>query len=115
MANPEQQKQGQSPEPQQQQQSKKAQKKGFYSYKGYHLVRKNREIYYGNMSDDYVAKIDIQSTRKVADLDVADKIRIQLLPTDTEKLDVTKIKATSRENLYEALEVAYGWLGKANG
>jgi hypothetical protein len=92
----------------------KQQSANFYTYKGYHLVRKNREIYYGNMSEDYVAKIDVQSTRRVKDLDVADKVRIQLLPTDTEKLDITKIKTTSRENLYEALEVAHGWLKKAN-
>jgi hypothetical protein len=89
-------------------------KKQFYTYKGYHLVRKNHEIYYGNMAGDYVAKIDVQSTRKVKDLDVADKVRIQLLPTDTQKLDITKIKTTSRDGLYEALEVAHTWLGKAN-
>ena len=87
----------------------------FYTYKGYHLVRNNREIYYGNMSEEYVAKIDIQSTKKVKDLEVADKVRIQLLPTDTENLDITKIKTTSRESLYEALEVARTWLEKANG
>jgi len=86
----------------------------FYTYKGYHLVRKNREIYYGNMAGDYVAKIDIQSTKKLKDLDIADKVRIQLLPTDTENLDITKIKTTSRENLFEALDVAHTWLGKAN-
>ncbi|MCL1866253.1 MAG: hypothetical protein FWF82_02470 [Oscillospiraceae bacterium] len=88
--------------------------KKFYTYKGYHLVRKNREIYYGNMAGDYVAKIDVQSTKKVKDLDIADKVKIQLLPTDTENLDITKIKTTSRENLFDALEVAHMWLGKAN-
>jgi len=87
----------------------------FYTYKGYHLVRKKREIYYGNMSDEYVAKIDVQSTRAVKDLEVADKVRIQLLPTDTENLDITKIKTTNRDTLHEALEVARVWLGKANG
>jgi hypothetical protein len=88
--------------------------KKFYTYKGYHLVRKNREIYYGNMAGDYVAKIDIQSSKKVKDLDVADKVRIQLLPTNTENLDITKIKTTNRDSLYEALDVAYTWLEKAN-
>ena len=91
------------------------QQNNFYTYKGYHLVRQNRVIYYGNMSGDYVAKIDIQSTKTVKDLEVADKVRVQLLPTDTESpLDITKIKTTSRENLYEALEIAHTWLGKAN-
>jgi len=91
----------------------------FYTYKGHHLVRKNREIYYGNMSGDYVAKLDVQSARKVVgqsgdNLEVADKVRIQLLPTDTENLDITKIKTTSRDSLYEALDVAHTWLEKAN-
>jgi len=86
----------------------------FYTYKGHHLVRKNNEIFYGNMSGDFVTKIDIQSTKKVHDIDVADKVRIQLLPTDTENLDISKIKTTSRENLHDALEVAHMWLNKAN-
>ena len=86
----------------------------FYTYKGYHLVRKNKEIFYGNMSGDFVTKIDIQSTRKVNDVEIADKVRIQLLPTDTEKLDLTKMKVTNRDNLYEALDVAWTWLEKSN-
>ncbi|MCL1789179.1 MAG: hypothetical protein FWG33_02375 [Oscillospiraceae bacterium] len=89
-------------------------KQQFYTYKGYHLVRNKREIYYGNMSDEFVAKIDVQSTRKVKDLEIAGKVKIQLLPTDTENLDITNIRTTSRESLYEALEVAHDWLEKAN-
>jgi hypothetical protein len=86
----------------------------FYTYKGHHLVRKKNEIFYGNMSGDYVTKIDIQSSHKLQDLEIADKVRIQLLPTDTENLDISKIKTTNRENLYDALEVAHTWLIKAN-
>lgn len=89
-------------------------KQKFYTYKGYHLVRNKREIYYGNMSDEFVAKIDVQSTRRVKDLDVTNKVKIQLLPTDTDNLDLANIRTTSRESLYEALEVAHDWLEKAN-
>jgi hypothetical protein len=96
--------------------------KQLFSYKGHHLVREKREIYYGNMSGNYVTKIDILSTKKVvgaegASLDIADKLRIQLLPTevfDGAPLDPTKMKTTNRESLYEALEVAHNWLVKAN-
>jgi len=91
----------------------KQSKQDFYTYKGHHLVRKNNEIFYGNMSGDYVTKIDIQSTHRVHDIDVADKVRIQLLPTDG-PLDLDKMKTTSRESLYDALEVAHTWLSKAN-
>jgi hypothetical protein len=87
----------------------------FYTYKGYHLVRKNKEIYYGNMAGDFVAKIDVQSTKIVDDLELADKLKVSLLPTDTEKpLDLTMMKTTTRDNLFEALDVAYTWLNKAN-
>ncbi|MCL2035834.1 MAG: hypothetical protein FWG83_00400 [Oscillospiraceae bacterium] len=89
-------------------------KQKFYTYKGYHLVRKNKEIYYGNMNGDYVARIEIQSTKSVKGLEIADKLKIQLLPTDTENIDITKLKKTNRENLAEALEVAHTWLEKAN-
>jgi len=93
--------------------------KQLYTYKGHHIVRNNREIYYGNMSGDFVTKIDVQSTKTVKgakgqSLEIADKLRIQLLPTDTENFDITKIKTTNRDSLHEALEVAHGWLVKAN-
>jgi len=90
------------------------QKAKFYTYKGYHIVRNKQKIFYGNMSEDYVTEIDVQSSHKVKDLDIADKLRIRLVPTDTENFDINKIKTTSRENLYEALEIARTWLGKAN-
>ncbi|MCL1831413.1 MAG: hypothetical protein FWG45_00710 [Oscillospiraceae bacterium] len=91
----------------------------FFTYKGHHLVRKNNKVHYGNMSGDYVTVLDIQSTKKVdgaggKSIDIADKVRVQLLPTDTENLDVSKIKTTNRDSLYEALEVAHNWLSKAN-
>jgi hypothetical protein len=91
----------------------------FFKYKGHHLVRKNNKVHYGNMSGDFVTVIDIQSTKKVGGtngkpLNIADKVRIQLWPTDTENLDMSKIKTTSRDSLYEALEVAHNWLVKAN-
>jgi len=91
----------------------------FYTYKGHHLVRENNVIHYGNMAGQFVTKIDIQSTKKVTgksgkNLEVADKVRIQLIPTDIENFDINKIRTTSRETLYDALEVAHNWLSKAN-
>ena len=45
----------------------------FFTYKGLPLVRKDNTIYYGNMSDKYVAMLTVLSTHKVKDeaLDVA--------------------------------------------
>jgi hypothetical protein len=57
----------------------------------------------------------VQSTKKVKDLEIADRLRVQLLPTDTSQpLDLTKMKTTNCECLYEALDKAHTWLGKAN-
>ena len=35
---------------------------GFITYKGFPLVRKGNEIYYGNMSDEYVTYMNVVST-----------------------------------------------------
>jgi len=90
-----------------------------YTYKGHHLVRNDNEIYYGNMSGEYVTKIEVQSTKPFKGengetLEIADKLKILLLPTDNENFDISKIKTANRGSLYEALEVAHNWLVKAN-
>lgn len=54
----------------------------FFTYKGLPLVRKDNTIYYGNMSDKYVAMLTVLSTHKVKDLEIADKTRVQLMSTD---------------------------------
>jgi len=50
-----------------------AEKKGtkFLTYKGKPLVRCGKTIYYGNMSDPFVIMLQICSTKKVGELDVA--------------------------------------------
>lgn len=88
--------------------------KEFMTYRGLPLVRKGNEIYYGNMSDETVATLQILSTRKVKDLEVANKIRVFLMLTQTEGVDASEwIKKTCERNgLYEALDVAYIWLSR---
>ena len=54
----------------------------FLSYKGKPLVRCGNTIYYGNMNDPYVVLLQIVSSKKVNDLDVADRVTVQLLTTD---------------------------------
>ncbi|MCL2076931.1 MAG: hypothetical protein FWH08_00805 [Oscillospiraceae bacterium] len=85
----------------------------FFTYKGYPLVRKGKQIYYGNMSSDYVCMITIMQTRMVKDLEVADKVKVVLMQT-AEDIDVSRmiVKNSDRNSLYEALEVAYSWLDK---
>ncbi len=83
----------------------------FLMYKGFPLVRKNKDIYYGNMWDETVANIRIISTHKVNDLDVADKVRVTLMRTakDIDAKDMI-VKTSDRNSLFEALDVANIWL-----
>ena len=87
----------------------------FFTYKGLPLVRKDNTIYYGNMSDKYVAMLTVLSTHKVKDLEIADKTRVQLMSNDP-KTPATEIiaKTSERGRLYEALDVASIWLSKNN-
>ena len=45
--------------------------KEYLTYKGKPLVRCKDTIYYGNMSDEYVIKLDIIESEKSGDIDVA--------------------------------------------
>jgi hypothetical protein len=85
----------------------------FFTYKGYPLVRKGKQIYYGNMSDDYVCMVTITAVKKIKDLEVADKVKVVLMQT-AEDVDPGQmvVKNSDRNSLYEALEMAYTWLDK---
>ncbi len=86
---------------------------GFFTYKGLPLVRKGREIYYGNMTDDYVVMMQIISTQKQGDLDIANKIRLFRMATDETLPPNERINKTAeKESLYEALDIANAWLSR---
>lgn len=92
----------------------KKEKAGFPTYKGKPLVRCGDTIYYGSMADKYVIKIDIKTKKKVGDLDVADKVTVQLMYTDPEIRAKKQIIKTSEKNgLYLALDIAEVWLTRA--
>ena len=95
--------------------SEKSIQKDFFTYKGFPLVRNKDTIYYGNMSDDYVVMIQIMEKKKMGDLDVASRVKIYQMSTDQSKNPVEAIVKTSEKNgLYEALDIAYVWLTRAN-
>ena len=86
-------------------------KQQFPTYKGKPLVRCGDTIYYGSMKDKYVIKMDIKSKKKVGDLDVADRVTVQLMYTDPEIRTRKQIVKTSEKNgLYLALDIADAWL-----
>ena len=56
--------------------------KKFLTYKGKPLVRQGNVLYYGNMYDPYVVMLTVTSTTKQGDMEIADKVSVQLLSTD---------------------------------
>ena len=95
--------------------SEKSVQKDFFTYKGFPLVRNKDTIYYGNMSDDYVVMIHVMEKKKMGEIDVASKVKVYQMSTDQSKSPTEAIVKTSEKNgLYEALDIAYVWLTRAN-
>lgn len=86
----------------------------FPTYKDKPLVRCGDVIYYGSMKDKYVVKLEIKSKKKVQDLDVADRVSIQLMYTDQNIRSRKQIVKSSEKNgLYLAMDIADAWLSRA--
>jgi len=84
------------------------------SYKGHPLRRKDNLIYFGTMAEKYIVMLQILSTKKVGDLDVADKVSVQLQLTapDLKSRDRV-VKKSEKDSLYAAMDVACVWLERA--
>ncbi len=92
----------------------KQNKEKFLMYKGKPLVRSGNTIYYGNSYDPFVILINVVSTKKVGDLDVADRVSIQLLNTDPNVRPRERIvKKSEKKGLYAAMDIGSIWLERA--
>lgn len=86
----------------------------FMMYKGYPLVRKGDEIYYGYMADPFVIWIRVLDETETKGVKTASKVRV--IQMDTQATDPMKafVKNTEKDcGLYEALDIANVWLEKA--
>ena len=89
-------------------------KEKFLMYKGKPLVRSGNTLYYGDMSDPYVILMQIASTQPGYDMDMAQKISIQLLDTDTNLRPKERIVRKSEKiGLYNAWDIGSIWLDRA--
>lgn len=89
-------------------------KNDFLTYKGRPLVRNGNTIYYGNMTDDFVIMLQINSSKEFGDLDMASKVSIQLINTDPDVSIKEKIvKSSEKKGLYAAMDIADIWLTRA--
>ena len=82
--------------------------------KGKPLVRSGNTIYYGNMNDPYVIMLQINSTKNQYDMDMAEKVSIQLLATDMDLRPKERIiRKSEKVGLYNALDIGAVWLERA--
>ena len=86
----------------------------FLEYKGRPLVRQGNTIYYGSMADDYIIMLQIKSQKPLGDIEIADKVSVQLISTNpnlTPKESI--IKNSEKKGLYAAMDIAEVWLSRA--
>ncbi len=81
----------------------------FLTFKGKPLVRSKNVIYYGDMSDKFVIKLEILTSHKEGDLEVADKIKVMLLKNNAQHTDDI-VKSTEKNGMSEAMNFASIWL-----
>ena len=84
----------------------------FLTYKGKPVVRKDKTIYYGDMSERYVTMLQILASEKKGDVVVATKVSVQLLSTSPKADDIAK--KSEKSGLFEALDIANIWLTRYN-
>ena len=92
----------------------KKKEKEFSTYKGRPLVRCGDEIYYGNMEEPYVIRMQIKSKKEQNGIEIADKVSIQLMATDP-YLSPRKqlVKSSEKKGLYLAMDIGDIWLERA--
>jgi len=83
----------------------------FLTYKGKPLVRKGNEIYYGDMSEKYVVYFKILSETDKGGYEIADKVSVALLKSNTD-LNIKEriIKESTKTSLFDALDIGFVWL-----
>jgi len=80
-------------------------------YKGRPLVRCGNEIYYGDMAETAVVRMEIGGTADFKDLKLPNKVRVFLLSTDEDLNPIERIKNnTVKNSLADAIEIASIWL-----
>lgn len=92
----------------------KSKEEKFLEYKGKPLVRCDKTIYYGNMSEPYVICLNVLDDKNIEDLKISGKVLIQLISTDPDVSPKEKIiKKSEKNGLFNALDLGAVWLERA--
>ena len=91
-----------------------AEKSGALTYQGHPLRRKDNLIYYGSMADKYIIMIQVMSSEKQGDLELANKVQLQLQLTDPDlKSRDRVVKKSDLPDLFSAIDMGSIWLMRA--
>ena len=84
----------------------------YLSYQGRPLVRQDKELFYGDLSEEYHVYMLIMSEKDSGkgDVKIPEKVLVQLLHSADGKLE----KQNMANDLAEAFECAVAWLDRYN-
>ena len=90
-------------------------------FRGKPLLREGNTFCYGSMSDKYVLFMMVLSNKTIKyekgnEVEVPDKIILQVLSTDTSKPPHERVvKQFDRNGLFDAMDIGLIWLDRLNG
>jgi len=88
-----------------------AKKEEMLTYRGHPLVRSGNTIYLGDERGDYVAMLQILENKDFSDMQLPQRVSVQILSTDETLRPKERIKKkTEKDNLYDAINIASIWL-----
>ena len=79
------------------------------TYKGKPLMRKGKQIYYGNPDDKYRVYLEVEDDTELLGLKIATNVSVQLQTNDIPGKEKV-IKEAERDGLYAALDLGEFWL-----
>ena len=90
---------------------KTSKKQAQITYKGKPISRCGKILYLGDLGAPFFSMLQIITTKQVKDLEVADKVAVQLISNDQNLGPRDRvIKKGMRDGLYNALDIASIWI-----
>ena len=82
------------------------------TYKDIPLARCGNVIFLGDVSKSHIVKIDILSSKKVNEMDVPNKLNVQLVNTSAASRGALcgNIKSSEKHSLFASFDLGYAWL-----